>query len=145
LRFSSSALLRPIVQDALLPTVAYVGGPAEVAYFAQLAPLYPAFDLAMPLVVPRLRLRIVDVRSARQLERLGLTPADASRPAADVLAGQGGAGPADAAFDAVLPAFDAALDAVRDDLSRLGPGVLRAAEKTRRHPRRRAAHTRPAR
>ena len=58
LRFSTSALLRPIVQDALLPTAAYVGGPAEVAYFAQLAPLYAAYDLAMPLVVPRARLRV---------------------------------------------------------------------------------------
>ncbi len=39
-RSARSALLRPIVQDTLLPTAAYVGGPAEVAYFAQLGPLY---------------------------------------------------------------------------------------------------------
>lgn len=130
LRFSSSALLRPIVQDTLLPTVAYVGGPAEVAYFAQLAPLYPAFGLAMPLVVPRLRLRVVDQASARQLARLGLTPADAARPAADVLAAPDGGGPAEA-FGAVLPAFDDALDAAGAELRRLGPGVQRAAAKTR--------------
>ncbi|MDX2168226.1 MAG: bacillithiol biosynthesis cysteine-adding enzyme BshC [Deltaproteobacteria bacterium] len=129
LRFSSSALLRPIVQDALLPTAAYVGGPAEVAYFAQLAPLYAAFELPMPLVVPRLRLRVVDARSARLLERFAVTPADAARPLAEILPGQGAqdAGPA----AQVLPALDAALDGLRDELARLGPGAQRAAEKTR--------------
>src|SRR5581483_3541503 len=55
LRFSTSALLRPIVQDSLLPVAAYVGGPAEVSYFAQLAPLYEHFRLPPPLVVPRAR------------------------------------------------------------------------------------------
>jgi bacillithiol biosynthesis cysteine-adding enzyme BshC len=132
LRFSSSALLRPIVQDTLLPTAAYVGGPAEVAYFAQLAPLYAAFDLPMPLVVPRLRLRVIDARSARVLRRLGLTPADAARSAADVLAGGSSAPTAGAAVaEHVLPALDAALDALGDELARLGPGAQRAAEKTR--------------
>ena len=38
LRFSTSALLRPLVQDTLFPTAAYVGGPAELGYFAQLRP-----------------------------------------------------------------------------------------------------------
>src|SRR5439155_1167303 len=71
-RFSTSALLRPIVQDTLLPTVAYVGGPSEVAYFAQLGPLYRAFDRTPPLVVPRARFRITDGRTRRLLDRLGL-------------------------------------------------------------------------
>ncbi|MBX3158137.1 MAG: bacillithiol biosynthesis cysteine-adding enzyme BshC [Deltaproteobacteria bacterium] len=75
-QFSTSALLRPILQDTLLPTAAYVGGPAEVAYFAQLAPLYAAFDLAMPLVVPRARFRIVDARTRAILARLDLAAHD---------------------------------------------------------------------
>jgi bacillithiol biosynthesis cysteine-adding enzyme BshC len=86
MRFSTSALLRPIVQDALLPTAAYIGGPAEVAYFAQLPPLYRAYDRAMPLVVPRSRFRIVDERARRLLGRLGLATADAERPEAELLA-----------------------------------------------------------
>jgi bacillithiol biosynthesis cysteine-adding enzyme BshC len=75
LRFSSSALLRPLVQDAILPTCAYVGGPAELAYFAQLAPLYARFELAMPLIAPRARLRIVDPTTRSLLRRTGLDAA----------------------------------------------------------------------
>jgi bacillithiol synthase len=77
--FSTSALLRPIVQDTLLPTAAYVGGPAEVAYFAQLPSLYREFDRAMPMIIERAHFRIVDERARRLLERLGLTAAQLER------------------------------------------------------------------
>jgi bacillithiol biosynthesis cysteine-adding enzyme BshC len=81
LRFSTSALLRPMVQDALLPTVAYVGGPGEINYFAQLGPLYQHFGLAPPLLVPRARFRFIDARTRRWLALLGLQAADLSAPA----------------------------------------------------------------
>jgi len=81
LRFSTSALLRPIVQDVLLPTVAYVGGPGEINYYAQLEPLYGHFGLTPPLLVPRARFRCVDARARRWLGQLGLTAADLSTPA----------------------------------------------------------------
>jgi bacillithiol biosynthesis cysteine-adding enzyme BshC len=80
LRLSSSALLRPIVQDALLPSVAYVGGPAELGYLAQCAPLYPAFGVRPALAVPRARFRIVDPRTASLLKSLGLSPSDVEAP-----------------------------------------------------------------
>lgn len=76
LSFSTSALLRPILQDTLLPTAAYVGGATEVAYFAQIAPLYEEFALPMPLVVPRASFRFVDARSARTLQRWQLRTAE---------------------------------------------------------------------
>jgi bacillithiol biosynthesis cysteine-adding enzyme BshC len=79
LRFSTSALLRPLVQDALLPTAAYVGGPAEVSYFAQLGPLYDALALPQPLVVPRARFRVIDAATRRRLHALGLSGEDAER------------------------------------------------------------------
>jgi bacillithiol biosynthesis cysteine-adding enzyme BshC len=130
LQFSSSALLRPIVQDSLLPTAAYVGGPAEVAYFAQLAPLYAAYDLAMPLVVPRARLRIVEKGTARTLARLRLTPEDACSPDAERLAAARHAD-ASALAGRVLAPFADALDALRAEVEPALPGVDTAFDKTR--------------
>jgi bacillithiol biosynthesis cysteine-adding enzyme BshC len=80
LSFSTSALLRPLVEDTLLPTAAYVGGPAEVAYFAQLAPLWARFELAPPLVAPRARFRLIPPIVRRLLDGLALAPADLELP-----------------------------------------------------------------
>ncbi|MCY1076767.1 bacillithiol biosynthesis cysteine-adding enzyme BshC [Archangium lansingense] len=86
LRFTTSALLRPILQDTWLPTAAYVGGPGEIAYFAQLAPLYAHVGLPMPLIVPRARFRIIDDRVRRLLDVLGLSPDDANAPRDELVA-----------------------------------------------------------
>jgi len=72
LRFSSSALLRPLVQDALLPTAMYLGGPGEIGYFAQLAPLYETLGVAMPLIAPRPSFCVTGAGDRRRLEALGL-------------------------------------------------------------------------
>lgn len=79
-RFSTSALLRPILQDCLLPTAAYVGGPAEVVYSAQVAPLYAAYGLPATLVVPRARFRILEPRTEALLVRTQLAADDVCRP-----------------------------------------------------------------
>lgn len=67
--FSTSALLRPIVQDTLLPTAAIIGGPGELNYYAQLAPLYEAFGVPMPMLVPRARFSLVDARTRERREK----------------------------------------------------------------------------
>ncbi len=59
-RFTTNVALRPIFQDWILPTGLYVGGPAEIAYFAQLNALYPLFNLSAPAILPRHRLTIVE-------------------------------------------------------------------------------------
>jgi bacillithiol biosynthesis cysteine-adding enzyme BshC len=70
--FSPNVLLRPLYQDTLLPTLAYVAGPSELAYFAQLRGLYAHFGVVMPLIAPRASFTIVERRDARFLERYGV-------------------------------------------------------------------------
>ena len=131
-RFSTSALLRPIVQDTLLPTAAYVGGPAEVAYFAQITPLYHAFDRVPPLVVPRARFRITDARTRKLLARLGLAVGDAERPEPELLARlrPPGLDPAEISRRLRDP-FVAAHGELAAMLGDAGPQIARALARTR--------------
>ena len=62
-------LLRPLVQDTLFPTVAYVGGPSELAYLGQLRGIYEHFGLPMPLIYPRASATILDAGAARFLAK----------------------------------------------------------------------------
>jgi bacillithiol biosynthesis cysteine-adding enzyme BshC len=66
---SPNVVLRPICQDAILPTIAYVGGPSEVAYFAQLKPVYEFFDVQMPVVYPRASVTIMEEKVKNILEK----------------------------------------------------------------------------
>ena len=69
---SPNALLRPVVQDSMLPTVATIGGPAELAYLAQSEVIYRTVLGRMPVAVPRTGFTIMDERSAKKLERYGV-------------------------------------------------------------------------
>lgn len=69
-RFSANVALRPLLQDAILPTVGYVAGPAEVAYFAQISTLYRYFDQTMPIIYPRHRLTIIESKIQRLIDKL---------------------------------------------------------------------------
>jgi bacillithiol synthase len=77
---SPNALLRPVWQDYLLPTVAYVGGPAELAYFAQSQVIYDRLLGRMPVVLSRASVTLLDSRAAQLLNRYQLTVADALTP-----------------------------------------------------------------
>ena len=58
--FSPNVLLRPVVQDALFPTICYVAGPSELAYLGQLRSVYQHFGVPMPLMYPRASATLVD-------------------------------------------------------------------------------------
>ncbi len=73
---SPNALLRPVVQDFLLPTAALIGGPAELAYLAQTEAIYRCLDRPMPLVAPRAGFTLVEQHAAKVLERYKLTLRD---------------------------------------------------------------------
>ncbi len=73
---SPNALLRPVVQDYMLPTAAYVGGPAELAYFAQSQVLYERLLGHMPRLVSRNGFSLIDTRSQKLMERYGINLKD---------------------------------------------------------------------
>lgn len=82
--FSPNALLRPVVQDFLLPTVAYVAGSAEISYFAQSEVLYRALLGRMPVMLPRAGFTLVDVKAAKLLKQYQLTVEDLWRGSQDI-------------------------------------------------------------
>ena len=67
--FSPNVVLRPLMQDWLLPTAAYVGGPGEVAYFAQYKPIYEWAGVPMPIIFPRASLTITEAKVRKVLDR----------------------------------------------------------------------------
>lgn len=71
--FSPNVFLRPVAESAVFPTLAYVGGPAETAYFAQIAPLFQAFGIIPPIAYPRFSVRLVPNEVTEKAAELGVT------------------------------------------------------------------------
>ncbi len=71
-QFSPSALLRPVIQDSFLPTAAYIGGPAEVAYMAQAQVVYKTCGIRMPAILARAGFTIIEAPIARFLSDYSL-------------------------------------------------------------------------
>lgn len=69
---SAAALLRPLLQDTLFPTLASVTGPSETAYLAQSAVLYAALNQRQPHLYPRASATLIDAKGARLLRRYGV-------------------------------------------------------------------------
>ena len=133
--FSPNALLRPVVQDFLLPTVAYIGGPAELAYLAQAEVLYAHLLGRMPVALPRAGFTILSARSEKLLGRYRLAITDVLHGAAaleqrmaDTLI------PAHlhAAFDRGHDQIEKALDAVTAQLLAFDPTLAEALARSRR-------------
>jgi bacillithiol synthase len=74
--WSPGVLLRPLAQDRMLPSAAYVGGPAEIAYHAQIGPSYRHFGIPRPVLLPRPSVTLVEPAQARVLDTEGLTLPD---------------------------------------------------------------------
>jgi bacillithiol biosynthesis cysteine-adding enzyme BshC len=78
--FSPNVFLRPVVESAVFPTLAYVGGPAETAYFAQIGPLFQAFGIIPPVAYPRFSARLVPDHVAAKAAELGVTDEELRLP-----------------------------------------------------------------
>jgi len=133
-QFSPNVLLRPIVEDYLLPTLAYTGGAAETAYFAQAGTVYETLLGRVTPIVPRFSATIVETKMQRLLERHGIgvpdvfTGPDALRRQ---LAERGLPEDLQAAFDAARKSLDAHLSTVKEKLVKLDRTLVDAAETAR--------------
>jgi bacillithiol biosynthesis cysteine-adding enzyme BshC len=77
---SPNVLLRPVVERALLPTIAYIAGPGEIAYFAQVSAVAEALDVEVPLALPRWSATLVEPHIADIMARYGLQTEDFADP-----------------------------------------------------------------
>ena len=129
--FSPNVLLRPVFEDYLLPTLAYVGGAAEVAYFAQAAVLYQELLGRVTPIVPRFSATLIEPRAQALLEKYQLKFGDlfAGREA---LREQMAARrlPADLAhaFDQAISAVEHSLARIRERLAQLDPTLVESGE-----------------
>ena len=74
--FSPNVLLRPVVESFLFPTLSYVGGPGEMAYFGQLEPFFHHHEVGAPIVTPRASFLVVESKIQKVLDKFDLTPED---------------------------------------------------------------------
>jgi bacillithiol synthase len=79
-RLSPNVLLRPVIEAALLPTVAYVAGSTEASYIAQASPLYEIMGVTPQAVLTRWSGRVIENRVQKTLERFGLSADDLNSP-----------------------------------------------------------------
>jgi bacillithiol biosynthesis cysteine-adding enzyme BshC len=128
--FSAGALLRPLVQDALLPTAAYVGGPAELAYHAQIGPSYAHLGIPRPALVPRPGVTLLEPAQARALETEGLSLEDLQGDPESLLARwvRESHPEVDEAFARARAAIERELHGVEEALGALDPTLRAAAD-----------------
>jgi bacillithiol biosynthesis cysteine-adding enzyme BshC len=134
-QLSPNALLRPVVQDYMLPTVAYVGGPAEVAYFAQSQVIYAELGRPMPVVVPRASATLLDARSAKLMGRYGLALPDffqGEEPVRERIARTLVPSELAARFEGTKTASAQALDSLGASLTAFDPTLAAALATSRR-------------
>lgn len=78
--FSPNVILRPLFQQKVLPSLAYIGGGGELAYWFQLKDLFQYFSVDFPVLVLRNSFQIVDKPTNAKLDKLGFQPADFFQP-----------------------------------------------------------------
>lgn len=134
LEFSPNVLLRPLVQDSLLPTVAYVAGPSELAYLGQAKPLYTAFGRPQPVVFSRAAFTLVDSRADRLMDKYKLTLEDVWQGEEHLTKKIGAAGFAEGwseRFEQSERELDQLLNRLQGDVDKLDPTLSDALQHTR--------------
>jgi len=131
--WSAGVLLRPLAQDQILPTAAYIGGPAEIAYHAQIGASYAHFGIPRPALVPRPSVTLVEPAQARALEAEGLELWDLQAdPEVVALQWAREAHPrVEAAFARTREALEREMAEVEEALASLDPTLRAAADSAR--------------
>src|SRR5215471_3930032 len=130
-RFSANVLLRPVIEDFLLPTLCYCGGPSEVAYFAQVEVVYRSLAERVTPVVPRIFATFIEPRQAKLLDRYHLKLPDVFVPPEklrEVIAARALPDSITKSFDAAAAHLDQALAAIQPPLEKLDKTLVDAAE-----------------
>jgi bacillithiol biosynthesis cysteine-adding enzyme BshC len=128
--FSPNVLLRPVVQDYLLPTLAYVGGASEVAYFAQADVIYRALLERTSPIVPRFSATLIETKPQVLLERYGVSLRElfqGSEALRENLASRTLPQEVQTAFNNADLVVDKALSAIRESLTRLDQTLVDSA------------------
>jgi bacillithiol biosynthesis cysteine-adding enzyme BshC len=131
-QFSANVLLRPVVQDYLLPTIAYTGGPAEVAYFAQAAVVYEEVLGRVTPVLPRFSATLLDARAQRLMAKYQLKLPDLFRgPEAlrELLAIRSLPPELECSFEEAERAVATSVDKLRQGLQKLDPTLVNSATR----------------
>ena len=130
-RFSANVLLRPIMQDYLLPTLCYAAGPAETAYFAQVEVVYRKLLGRVTPVVPRISATVVEQRQAKLLDRYQLQLTDVfcgPEKFREHVAGKALPASIMQSFDAAVSHLEQSLASIQGPLEKLDSTLASAAE-----------------
>jgi bacillithiol biosynthesis cysteine-adding enzyme BshC len=129
--FSPNVLLRPVVQDYVLPTLAYVGGAAEVAYFAQAAVVYQELAGRITPILPRFSATLIEQKAQALLEKYRLAVPDVFH-GPEALRETIGAHllppNLQSSFDQATAAVERSMKAVRESLGQLDKTLVESAE-----------------
>jgi bacillithiol biosynthesis cysteine-adding enzyme BshC len=129
--FSPNVLLRPVVQDFLLPTLAYVGGSAEVAYFAQAAVLYEALLARTTPILSRFSATLIEPKIQALLEKYRLSFTDVLRGPEELREKMGShllPPNLQASFDQATAAVERTMSAVEESLAQLDKTLVESAK-----------------
>ena len=133
--FSANVLLRPVVQDYLLPVAGYFGGPAEVAYFAQLDVVHRELLGTAAPILPRFSATLVDARAQRLMQKYGIGLSDLfGGPAAvrELLGSRSMPAEVHEQFEAAEKTVGEALKGLMASLQKLDPTLVEASERSTR-------------
>lgn len=130
-KFSPNVLLRPVVQDYLLPTLAYTGGAAEAAYFAQACAVYEKLLGRVTPIVPRFSATLVEPKVQRWLRQYEITVLDVLQGAdalRHTLASHSLPADLQTAFDRANKSVEQSFDMLRGSLEKLDPTLVEASQ-----------------